>query len=35
MVTMNFMEIVTELTPDALTTVKVVTGPEPGETTSG
>ena len=35
MVTMNFMEIVTELTPDAVTTVKVVTGPQPGETTTG
>ena len=28
---MNYMEIVNELTPDALSTVKVVTGPEPGE----
>jgi type VI secretion system protein ImpA len=35
MVKMNFMEIVTELTPDAVTTVKVVTGPQPGETTTG
>jgi type VI secretion system protein ImpA len=32
MVHMSFMEIVTELTPDAVTTVKVVTGPVPGET---
>jgi len=30
-VKMNYMEIVNELTPDALSTVKVVTGPEPGE----
>jgi len=29
---MNFMEIVSELTPDAITAVKVVTGTEPGET---
>ena len=28
---MNYMEIVNELTPDAMSTVKVVTGPEPGE----
>ena len=35
MAKMNFMEIVTELTPDAVTTVKVVTGPQPGETTTG
>ena len=35
MVKMNFMEIVTELTPDAVTTVKVITGPQPGETTTG
>jgi len=35
MVKMNFMEIVNELTPDAITTVKVVTGPEPGETSTG
>ncbi len=32
---MNFMEIVSELTPDAITTVKVVTGTEPGETPAG
>jgi type VI secretion system protein ImpA len=35
MAKMNFMEIVTELTPDAVTTVKVVTGPQRGETTTG
>jgi type VI secretion system protein ImpA len=35
MAKMSFMEIVTELTPDAVTTVKVVTGPQPGETTTG
>jgi len=35
MAKMNFMEIVNELTPDAVTTVKVVTGPQPGETTTG
>lgn len=35
MAKMNFMEIVSELTPDAVTTVKVVTGPQPGETTTG
>jgi len=35
MAKMNFMEIVTELTPDAVTTVKVVTGRQPGETTTG
>lgn len=28
---MNYMEIVNELTPDAMSTVKVVTGPEPGQ----
>jgi len=32
---MNFLEIVTELAPDAVATVKVVTGPQPGETTTG
>ena len=34
MVTMNFMELINELTPDSVTTVKVVTGPQPGETTT-
>lgn len=28
---MNYMEIVNELTPDAMSTVKVVTGPEPSD----
>ena len=35
MAKMNFMELVTELTPDSVTTVKVVTGPLPGESTTG
>jgi len=35
MAKMSFMEIVNELTPDAITTVKGVTGPQPGETTTG
>ena len=35
MVMMNFMELIHELTPDSVTTVKVVTGPQPGETTTG
>ena len=35
MVKMNFMELINELTPDSVTTVKVVTGPQPGETTTG
>ncbi len=35
MVKMNFMELINELTPDSITTVKVVTGPQPGETTTG
>jgi type VI secretion system protein ImpA len=35
MAKMNFMEIVNELTPDAVTTVKGVTGRQPGEPTTG
>jgi type VI secretion system protein ImpA len=34
MAKMSFMEIVNDLTPDAATTVRTVTGPQPGETTS-
>lgn len=31
MVKMNFMEIINELTPDSITQVKVITGPDPAE----
>lgn len=32
MVKMNFIEIINELTPDSITQVKVITGPDPAET---